>query len=196
MSDTETTATTDGAGSIPGAGSGTGTQPATPAADRTFTQSELNALLAEDRRKAKQAADAETARAKAAAAEAAAASAGEWQSVAEQRKAAAEAAEARADAVQAERDALALEVEEEIKPRLRALPLELRELMPADGTSAQRLAAVRKLEAAAVKLGSMAAAAPQRGSPPGPRGIGGLAAPVSTAQADLIAEKRARYGGL
>lgn len=193
MSDvTETTTSTAGAGTTPGADSGSSTPPASPAGDvKTFTQEDVNRLLAEEKRRAKAAADAETARQRQAAAEEAAAKAGEWQTVAQQREERAKAAEQAAEALRAERDALAAELEADLKPRVKALPDELRDLVPADAPYAQRLAMVRKLETAAKKLTAQATP----GTPTGPRGIGGQPAPLG-AGADLLDQKRRLIGGL
>jgi hypothetical protein len=190
---TEATTTTAGAGTDPGAATGAGTQPGgtSTAAERTFTQDDVNRLLAEEKRKAKAAADAESARQKAAAAEEAAKAAGEWEQVAVQREQRATAAEGERDSLRAERDALAAEIEAEIKPRLRALPETLRDLVPSDASPAARLAAVRKLEAAAATL----AAQQTPGTPTGPRG-NGATAPTGATPEDLKNQKRARIGGL
>ena len=195
MSDTtETTATTDGAGTSPGAGSGAGTQPNASAADaKTLTQADVNAIIAREKTAWRQQQETETARTKAAAAEAAAAQAGEWQSVAEQRKAAADAAEQRATTAQAERDVLAETLEREIKTRAKALPEKMRDLLPTDVPPAQRYAMLVKLEAAVGELAPPAS----RSTPTGPRGTGGLAlAAAGNADAALIEDKRRRIGGL
>lgn len=191
---TEQATTTAGAGTTPGASEGSGTPPAPTAGERVFTQAELNAFLAEERRKADEKRKADEARARAQAAEEAAAKAGEWQTVAEQRKAAAEAAQAERDRLQAERDDLAAVVERTIKARLKSLPDELAALAP-EGTPAQRLAWLENAEKAAAKLN--AGAAPRTpGTPSGPRGIGGQQTPLGATEADLLAQKRRQIGGL
>lgn len=187
---TEGAQTSTDAGASGGAQAGSSTQAATTG-ERTLTQEQFNAALAEEKRTWKRQQDEAAAKLKREADEAAAAQRGEWERLANERAAERDRVSSERDAAAAELDALRAEIEAEIKPRLKALPEELRDLVPADGTPAQRLAAVRKLEAAASKLAGVAPGG--RGTPSGPRGSQATA----TAPADdILASKRARIGGL
>jgi uncharacterized coiled-coil protein SlyX len=170
---TESTTTTAGAGTTPGADTGTGTQPGTTAAERTFTQAEVNAFLAEQKRKDEQRAKDAEARARQQEAEKAAAAAGEWQTVAEQRKAAADEAERRAadaagrvEHLEARLAAQAAVVEKLIKAQLAELPEAIRELAPGGDDLTARLEWVAKARKAAATQPAAT------GTPAGPRGTG------------------------
>lgn len=115
---------------------------------------------------------------------------GEWERLANERQARLDKIEAELPTVASRADAYATAMEAQIKARIKALPEELRDLMP-DGDVLTRYDQLGKLEAAAAKL-TLAPPAP-RGTPPGGRTS---AAPSSNGLADIIAEKRARIGGL
>lgn len=196
MSDpiTDAVTTTAGAGDTPGTAAGGGTSAASTTPEgRTFTQEDVNRLLAEERRKADEKRRADEARARAQAAEEAAAKSGEWQTLAEQRKAAQEAAERRAQEIEARLAAANEVINASIKARAKGLPDELRALLPADDADpATRLATLEKLEIAARKLSAQATP----GTPAGPRGTGGIAQVAGVPDADILAQKRRMIGGL
>lgn len=121
--------------------------------------------------------------------DAAAAQRGEFEKLATDRATRIAELESQHSTASAELDALRAEIDAELKPRIKALPEALRDLVPADGTPAQRLAAVRKLETAAASL--TATIAP-RGTLPGPRGT---QATATVAADDILNQKRARFGG-
>ena len=197
MSDpiTDPATSTAGAGTPPGAGTGGSTSAATttPEGEKRFTQAEVNAILARQKREDEDKRKTAEARARQQAAEEEARKAGEWQKLADTATAERDRLSAERESVAAERDALAAELEAEIKARLKALPDELRDLVPADASPAQRFAALRKVEAAAKKLGAGAASTP--GTPTGPRGAGGPAV-TQPNQADLIEQKRRKLGAI
>lgn len=190
---TDPATSTAGAGDTPGAGTGSGTSAATTTPEgRTFSQEEVNRLLAEERRKADEKRKADEARAKAQAAEEAAKRSGEWERLAQAREQRAAQAEQERDGYAARYQALAETLEREIKARSKALPEELRDLIPGGDDLAARHAALLKLEAAAAKL----TARRTPGTPAGPRGIGGVQPATGASDDDLIAQKRARIGAL
>jgi hypothetical protein len=82
-------------------------------------------------------------------------------------------------------------MEAQVKERAKALPDELRAMMP-DGDVLAQFAWLGKAEAAAAKL--QIARSP--GTPPGPRGSGAQSSPGAVDMEALKAEKRARIGGL
>ncbi len=115
---------------------------------------------------------------------------GEWERLATERQARLEKIESELPTVASRAEAYAAAMEAQIKARVKALPEELRDLMP-EGDVLTRYDQLGKLEAAAAKL-TLAPPAP-RGTPPG----GGRTTPSSAPNMDaIIAEKRARMGGL
>lgn len=193
MSDpiTDPATSTAGAGDTPGAGAGSGTSAATTTEGRTFTQAELNAILAEEKRKAEDKRKADEARAKAQADEAAAKQAGEWQKLAESVTGERDRISAEHATLTERHAALAAQVEALIRAQLKELPDEIAALAPGGDDLAARLEWVAKARKAAGKV----AAASGTGTPPGPRGAGGPGVTPAN-PADLIAQKRARIGGL
>jgi hypothetical protein len=119
-----------------------------------------------------------------------AAARGEWERLATERQAKLEAAEQGQQTAAERLTAYEAEMERQIKARLRALPEELRALIP-EGDALTRYTQLEKVEAAATKL----AATRTPGTPSGPRGTG-AAGSVATTNDDLIAKKRASIGGL
>lgn len=137
--------------------------------ERTFTQAELDQILknrlAEDRRKRDE--DAKQQRAK---------EQGEYQSLAQQYEARIKELEPQLTTTQEQlqtRDAL---IEKLIAPRVKALPDELRDVLPTE--IGPRVEALIKFEKAAEKL----QAAATTGTPAGPRG-GGAQPPITVATA-------------
>lgn len=157
--------------------------PASSAAQ--FTQDQLNAAIAEEKRKWKQAQAAEVAEAARKAAEAEAATKGEFEKLATDRQARITALEAE-QATSTERlVAYEGEMERQIKARLRALPEEIRAMAP-EGDTLARFAWLDKAEAAAQKL----SATQTPGTPTGPRGTG-AAPPIAATATDLASKKKA-----
>lgn len=180
MSDNPTNGAAQTAGeagsSTSAASTGQPPQAAPSGNERTFTQAELDAILksrlAEDRRKRDE--DAKAARAK---------EQGEWQALAQQHEAKVQELEpqlATATDTLTARDAL---IEQLIKDRIKALPEELRDVLPTE--IGPRVEALIKFEKAAAKLQAQATA----GTPAGPRDNGAQVAVHSAG--DLIAQKRA-----
>lgn len=154
-----------------------------------FTQDDVNRFLADERRKWKQQQDQAAARARQEAEEAAAKEKGEFEKLAGERGARLEAIEREhqsAQAALAARDAL---LEQQVKARLKNLPEAARSKMPAGDVIAQ----ISWLDA--VEAATQAALPRTPGTPGGPRGSGAPGAPANPLS-DLIAEKRARIGGL
>ena len=192
MSDpiTDPATSTAGAGTTPGAGTGGSTSAATtPEGEKRFTQAEVNAFLAEERRKADEKRKADEARAKAQAAEAAAKESGEWKTLAETVTHERDRLSAEHTATTERYAALAGQVEALIKAQLKELPDEIAALAPGGDDLAARLEWVAKARKAASKV----ATAQTPGTPSGPRGAG-AAAVVQPSQADLIEQKRRQIG--
>lgn len=194
MSDptTDAVTTTAGAGITPGTASGGSTSAAsTTEGEKRFTQDEVNRLLAEERRKADEKRKADEARAKAQAAEAAAKESGEWKSLAETVTHERDRLSQEHTTLAERHGALAAQVEALIKAQLKELPDEIAALAPGGDDLAARLEWVAKARKAASKV--TATATP--GTPTGPRGAGANAVTLPNPD-DLIAQKRARIGGL
>lgn len=160
----------------------TGTQATTT--ERTFTQDDVNRLLAEEKRKAKADQDTKVARERQAAEDAAKLAAGEFQTVAEHRAARIAELEAKTQTTEERLTAVSEAMEKQAKARLRTLPEEIRAMAP-EGDVLALYSWLEKAEAAAAKIGQQ-----QRtvGTPSGPRGSGG--APPAGGAGDLAAQKR------
>lgn len=182
MSDTPTNGAANTAGD---AGSNTNAQPAgqqpdagQTGSDKQFNQADVDRIvkqrLEDDRRARKREADEQKAKEQ-----------GEWQQVATQHESRVKELEPQIETVTSERDSYATLVDTLIKPRLKALPDELRALMPDEATPQQRVEQLIKLEAAASKLQGQRTP----GTPSGPVGTGAIE--VGHAPTDLIARKRA-----
>lgn len=192
MSDpiTDPATSTAGAGTTPGAGTGGSTSAAaTTEGEKRFTQAEVNAFLAEERRKADEKRKADEARAKAQAAEAAAKESGEWKQLAETVTAERDRLTAEHTTLAERHASLAAVVESLIKDGLKELPEAIRELAPGGDDLAARLEWIRKARKAA------GTATPTHGTPTGPRGAGGQAV-VQPNQNDLIEQKRRQLGAI
>lgn len=191
MSDptTERAQQTD-AGATGGTQTGSGTQPANDAG-ATLSQEQFNAALAAEKRKWKQEQETAAQRAKQEAEDAAATQRGEFERLAGERAARITALEQEQTTTTERLTAYEAEMERQIKARLKALPEEIRAMAP-EGDALARYAWLEKAEAAASKL----AASRTPGTPSGPRGTGGTQSAAPGNQQDLIAQKRARMGGL
>lgn len=193
MDTTETTTTTAGAGTSPGADSGSSTPPVSTAGDeRRLTQDEVNAIVAKEKATWKRQQQEAESSAKAKAAEEAAKQAGEWQKLAETTQAERDRLRGEHESLTSRYTALSEVVEQLIKSQLKDLPEPIRALAPSGDDVAARLAWIVQARKAA---GELAPPAP-RGTPPGPRGTGGTTQAANGIVNDLLAEKRARYGGL
>lgn len=158
----------------------------TGGAEARFTQEEVNRFLAEEKRKLKQAADAEAARLKQAVEDKARAEAGEYQQLAEQR--ALKLAEVEQQKLSAEERlaAYGAAMEDQLRARLKALPEEMRSLDPG-GDILARYEWVARAEVAAAKLKGQQQPR-QAGTNIGPNGTG--SGVVITSGADMVAQKR------
>ncbi|RTL01216.1 MAG: hypothetical protein EKK59_03335 [Neisseriaceae bacterium] len=165
--------------------------PASPAAATppTLTQEQVNAIIADERRKWKQQQDAIATKARQEAEEAAAASRGEFEKLASERAARIAQLETEHTTAAEQLAAYQSEMERQVKARLRALPEEIRAMAP-DGDALTRFAWLEKAEAAAAKL---IAVVPTNGTPAGPRGVG--TAVAGATDTDLLAKKRAQMLG-
>lgn len=188
MSDYHLGAQQTDAGVPGGTPTGSSTPPA-PGAGATLTQEQVNAIVAEERRKWKAAQDAAAAAARRKADEAAAQAAGEWQTVAQAAQAERDRLAAARTADAARLTALTESMEKQINARVRALPEALRDLIPADADVLTRYDLIGKAEAAAQTL---AGDAPPRGTHAGPSRSQAAAASADEA---ILADKRARFGG-
>ena len=159
-----------GTNALDGAVNGTGTQPET-AAEKKFSQAEVNRMMAEDRRKTKAAAD-----------EAQRIKAGEFEALATERKTRLDETEAELERLKQQNAAYETRLETDLKARIKALPEEMRDLVAGETLDA-RAASLDKVEAAAKKL--IAQRTP--GTPSGPRGNGGS---TGNTMEKLIADKR------
>lgn len=195
---TETTTTTAGAGSIPGADSGAGTPAgsSTGGEERRFSQDDVNRFLAEEKRKAEEKQKAAEAQARQKAAEEAAKKAGEWEKLAGQYQAERDARAQEIERLSTAHAALREAAEGMVKDALKELPEEIRALAPGGDDLAARLAWVKQARAAAAKLAPAQPRTP--GTPAGPRGTGGQQTPLGGDADELIRQKLAsgRYGGL
>lgn len=160
--------------------------PATPA---PLTQEQVNAIIADERRKWKQQQDAAAAKVRQEAEEAAAASRGEFEKLATERASRIAQLETEHTTATERLAAYQSEMERQIKARLRTLPEEIRAMAP-DGDALTRYAWLEKAEAAAAKL---VAIVPTNGTPAGPRGVG--TAVAGATDTDLLAKKRAQMLG-
>lgn len=154
---------------------------------RTFTQDELNAFLAEERRKLQQQQRDTDAKTKADAEAKAAEANGEFQKLANQRQADLDRLTAERTTEQEQLTAYRDEMERQVVERIRALPEELRTLDPG-GDALARFTWLGKAEAAAAKL-TQAQQVRSPGTPPGPRG--GMIASAGTTSEEILARKRA-----
>lgn len=185
-STTESTQPTGaGAGNQPSVQQGTGTQPDT-SGDRRFTQDEINAILAREKKQWRADEDTKIARARQQADDEAKAKQGEFQALADQRATKITELEAKSQGAEERLTAISEAMEKQAKARMKALPEEIRAMAP-EGDVLALYTWLEKAEAAAAKLGTQAPR--PNGTPPGPRGTG--AASVVSNTADLIAQKRA-----
>lgn len=120
------------------------------------------------------------------AADKAAADKGEWERLAKEREAERNALASQHETAQARAEALSTAMEAQIKARVRALPEELRDMIPVDADVLTRYELVGKAEIAAAKLAPAQPRQPH-GTPPGGR-LGTGSAPSAP---DLVARKRA-----
>ena len=167
--------------------------PAQPPASgaASFTQEQLNAAIAEEKRKWKRQQDEAAAEVKRKADEEARIKAGEFESVANERATRITALEAEHTAASEQLTRYQEEMERQIKARLKVLPEEIRAMAP-EGDALTRFAWLEKAEAAAKTL----TATRTPGTPAGPRGSGVAASGGAANADDLKAQKRARIGGL
>jgi len=174
-----------------GATGGTQTGPTPPAVEAPkFTQEDVNRILAEEKRNFKKAQDDSAAKIRRETEEKAALEKGEFEKLANERGSRLAQVEAEYTTTAERVSAYEAEMERQIKARLKALPEAIRDLDPG-GDMLTRFAWLPKAEALAA---SFAAAPPApRQTPPGGRTS---AAPAGNGLADIIAEKRARIGGL
>ena len=161
----------------------TGSTAATPAAppsseERTFTQADLDRIIRERLADEKRRAD-EKAKLKA----------GEFEQVANERATRITQLEEENKTTKEQYDALVRLIDAENKERIKALPAEMRDLVPMGDVLAQR-EWLTKAEKAAAKLSSTQPTSPVStpGTPSGPRGTG--AASANTSINDVIAQKR------
>lgn len=162
------------------------------ASSAAFTQEQLNAAIADEKRKWKQQQDQQVAEAKRVAAETEAAAKGEFEKLATERGTRLTALETEHTTTTAQLTAYQAAMEVQIKARVKALPEELRDLL-VEGDVLTRYEQLGKLEAAAAKLAPVAPTTPRQ-TPSGPRGPGSGPS-VQPNNADLLAEKRAQVGG-
>lgn len=161
--------------------------PPAPAEEKKFSQADFDAAIKERLERERKTASEKHQKDKDAAAEQERIKAGESQAVAEERLTKLQAAEAERDRLKTDHAALVEVVKKENQARMKALPEELRAMIPdGDDVTAQRELII-KAEAAAAKLGISRAP----GTPPGPRGSG---APNGTPPAEAAAAKK-RAGG-
>lgn len=179
------------AGATGGTPAGTGTQPVqqAEAPKPGFTQDQLNAAIAEEKRRWKKQQDDEAKELQRKADEAAAVQRGEFEKIANERGARATELEGQLEGTQAQLTALTEAMEKQIKARIKPLPDELREMIPESADVLTRYELVGKAELAAAKLSAIPPAPkPPLGTPPGPRGSG---TSNTTHTPDLVAQKRA-----
>lgn len=151
----------------------------------TFTQEQLNAALAEEKRKWKKQQDEAAAKARQEAEEKAALEKGEFEKLAGERGSRLAQIETEHTTLQERHTALTEAMEAQIKQRIKLLPEEMRELL-GDGDVLARYTQLGKLEAAAAKLTTVPRGP---GTPPGPRPAGGNTPPapdVATAKRSTI----------
>jgi hypothetical protein len=150
-----------------------------------FTQEQFNSALADERRKWKAAQDEAARKIKQDADDKAAQEKGEFEKLANDRQARITVLEQEQASAGEQLTALQEAMEKQIKARIRALPEELRDMIPETADVLTRYELVGKAEAAAAKLGKPAIPS----TPPGPRGSGAQP-PVGQAP-DVTAQKRA-----
>ena len=169
-------------------------QPPAPPSAASFTQDDLNRIVAEERRKWQQAQKDATDKAKREADEQARVKAGEFEAVATERQQRLSALEAEHTTATERVTAMTEAMERQIKARLKALPEELRDLIGTGDVLAQ-YEQLGKLEAAAAKL-APAQPAPRvpGGTPSGPRTT--TSAPAAPNLDQTIEEKRRQIGTL
>lgn len=190
MSDLTASAQQTDAGATGGTQPGAGTPPAPQPEAPKFTQDDVNRMLADEKRKLKQQQDDAAAKIKREAEEKAALEKGEYEKLASERGSRLAQIEAEYTTTAERVTAYEAEMERQIKARLKALPEAIRDLDPG-GDMLTRFAWLPKAEALAA---SFAAPSPApRGTPPGARQSSTSSAPNMDA---IIAEKRARIGGL
>lgn len=161
------------------------TEVTTPPAAGTFTQDQVNAMLADERRKEQAKQKEATDKARRETEEANKAKQGEFQSLAEQRAARITELEA-AEGSKTERlTALEVEIKAQTDARLKLLPQEIRDMKPETDDPLVVYRWLTRAEQAASKLTGQKPANP--GTPPGPRN--GSGAP-SSAAGDVLAQKR------
>lgn len=181
MSDVTASAQQTDAGVPGGAPTGSSTQPAT-AAERSLTQEQFNAALAEEKRKWKKQQDDAAAEARRKADEAAAQAAGEWEKLATTTAAERDRLAAEQTAAAERVTALEAAMGKQIAARIKALPEALRDLIPAEADVLTRYELIGKAEAAAATLAGSQA---PRGTHAGPSRS--QATPPAD---DLVAQKR------
>lgn len=167
-----------------------------PPAGTTFTQDQLNAAIAKEKRiwqqQQKDAAD----KARQAAEEEAKVKQGEFQALAEQRAARIAELEG-ADRAKAERlGTLEQEITTQVEARVKLLPAEIVDMKPETDDPLVLYRWLPRAEAAAKKLAETPEPAPpprNPGTPPGPRGGSGIVT-TTTTPTDAIAAKRASGG--